>query len=683
VHAELERLRTVDESRKNLKPEEARVAHCCSLLERLQVKYFDEELAMLKEELFFAIFSDFEVLKQKPVPRAREAFFEAKPFFVLLDLERQKVEELELQIKRYSDEALNYKEMNRQLESRLKFQAELQRGGETGDMGGGGAGASTNGARFEGEASLSESMLRGSMSRQSSARRQDSWRAPASHCAGHDKNWPIYGPASILAHQTGDLLKDSSQASFRASSRNMQSQHGHAGRILPLDKTGSLSALDRASTSHPEKSMTQNEKQKNNPFLSAFPSVKLVASEINNLETYLTMYRASLSVEQQDKSGAQESSAHTQPSAGDVSLSTQVHRKFEAADSKAEVTWGRSFLEKAALDHEEHSTRPPPGHTLILGGQKLRRRKGTAEARWRDFAVYLSRHPEACVTRREGLQTVYDKWRLPLDYKATFASMLRALERHDQLHLDPTTGIEVIYSPSLGQDLADVASSDEEEDLEEVISSRDKRLLKLQQEKGALQSRLEAELETQNDKLERRMSELELHSDSVFETAQKRFEEKVQTLQEKIEELHGHLSVKEGELKKVQYLLQDSGSLAATAQKLKEDGEAAQVRAQRREKQLLEQAEKDQETIAHLMKQLDVANVIQGTVKEQIKVRLVQFHSANMSCAPGHPVLITLVMADQNGIFDTKSSYSGTTKTSGAASRDGVALPGTPRSCRT
>jgi len=165
VHAELERLRTVDESRKNLKPEEARVAHCCSLLERLQVKYFDEELAMLKEELFFAIFSDFEVLKQKPVPRAREAFFEAKPFFVLLDLERQKVEELELQIKRYRDEALNYKEMNRQLESRLKFQAELQRGGETGDMGGGGAGASTNGARFEGEASLSESMLRGSMSR--------------------------------------------------------------------------------------------------------------------------------------------------------------------------------------------------------------------------------------------------------------------------------------------------------------------------------------------------------------------------------------------------------------------------------------------------------------------------------------------------------------------------------------
>lgn len=38
VHAELERLRTVDESRKNSKPDEERIAQCCSLLERMQVK---------------------------------------------------------------------------------------------------------------------------------------------------------------------------------------------------------------------------------------------------------------------------------------------------------------------------------------------------------------------------------------------------------------------------------------------------------------------------------------------------------------------------------------------------------------------------------------------------------------------------------------------------------------------
>ena len=38
VHAEIERLRTVDESRKNSKPDEERIAQCCSLLERMQVK---------------------------------------------------------------------------------------------------------------------------------------------------------------------------------------------------------------------------------------------------------------------------------------------------------------------------------------------------------------------------------------------------------------------------------------------------------------------------------------------------------------------------------------------------------------------------------------------------------------------------------------------------------------------
>jgi hypothetical protein len=40
VHTELERLRAMDRPRKNAMPEEARVAHCCSLLERLQVLVF-------------------------------------------------------------------------------------------------------------------------------------------------------------------------------------------------------------------------------------------------------------------------------------------------------------------------------------------------------------------------------------------------------------------------------------------------------------------------------------------------------------------------------------------------------------------------------------------------------------------------------------------------------------------
>lgn len=74
---------------------------------------------------------------------------------------------------------------------------------------------------------------------------------------------------------------------------------------------------------------------------------------------------------------------------------------------------------------------------------------------------------------------VYDKWRLPLDYKASFASMLRAMGRHDQLHINAETGIDIIYSPQLGMELADVDSSDQEEDLEEVISIRESKILAL------------------------------------------------------------------------------------------------------------------------------------------------------------------------------------------------------------
>ena len=108
---------------------------------------------------------------------------------------------------------------------------------------------------------------------------------------------------------------------------------------------------------------------------------------------------------------------------------------------------------------------------------------------------------------------MYDKWRLPLDYKATFASMLRAMERHNQLHLDAETGLQVIYNPSLGLELAQMASSDEEENLEEAIAIRDSKIIKLQQERTALQHTLDNELASQNIKLERRMTELELHSD--------------------------------------------------------------------------------------------------------------------------------------------------------------------------
>ena len=64
-------------------------------------------------------------------------------------------------------------------------------------------------------------------------------------------------------------------------------------------------------------------------------------------------------------------------------------------------------MEWDAADQDGHEMKPPAGHTLVMG-QKMRRRKGVREARWRDFAIYLSRHPEARVARKEALQTVVE-----------------------------------------------------------------------------------------------------------------------------------------------------------------------------------------------------------------------------------------------------------------------------------
>ena len=55
------------------------------------MKYFDEEFLELKDELFRAIFQDCDVLKKMPKPRAKEAFLNAKPYFELWQMEKNKV----------------------------------------------------------------------------------------------------------------------------------------------------------------------------------------------------------------------------------------------------------------------------------------------------------------------------------------------------------------------------------------------------------------------------------------------------------------------------------------------------------------------------------------------------------------------------------------------------------------
>jgi len=253
-------------------------------------------------------------------------------------------------------------------------------------------------------------------------------------------------------------------------------------------------------------------------------------------------------------------------------------------------------------------------------GQKMLRIKSVNEARWRDFSIYLSRHPEECALTTDKLQDVYSKWRVPLGYAAPFAAMLRALQRHDILYLTGHANDTLVYTSFLGIERVD--SSDDEEDLEEVIGVRDSIIINLQLHLHATLTQLETEISTHAKKFEDRMNELQHHSDRIFESAQGQFVAKVAELQADKEILQAHLQAKERDLRKVQYLLLDGDSLAAVAAKLKEEGEAATVRWERREEQLLVTIAQDEAATQVLKKQLDVADVILKSGREQLKIKV-------------------------------------------------------------
>jgi len=253
-------------------------------------------------------------------------------------------------------------------------------------------------------------------------------------------------------------------------------------------------------------------------------------------------------------------------------------------------------------------------------GQKMRRIKSVKEARWRDFSIYLSRHAEECVLTTDKLQEVYSKWRVPLGYAAPFAAMLRALQRHDILYLTGHANDTLVYTSFLGIERVD--SSDDEEDLEEVIAVRDSNIINLQLHLHATLIELESEMRTHATKLEERMQEVQHRSDRIFESAQGHFVAKVAELQADKEILQAHVEAKEGDVRKVQYLLRDGDSVAAVAAKLKEEGEAASVRWERREQQLLDTIAQHQAATQVLKKQLDVADVILKSGREQLKLKV-------------------------------------------------------------
>jgi hypothetical protein len=638
AHTELERLRTVDESRKNDKPEQGRVAHCCSLLERLQVKYFDEEVGMLKEELFRAIFNDSEALKRMPVPRKKEAFLNAKPFFELWQQEKDRMDVLQLEIKKYKAEVELQESVNQQLKARVKLLSDLSSG--KGGGGGGGmkvvqpdSGGTESGARlksqqFESEASLSQCMLRGSISTsQLQSLKASSSRSlqklphkltPENSLRG-DANWAIYAGERGRERERG-IEPDSASSSHKTRPQpqsmwmpaNMKqiSLRGEA-RVQEGKGGGGLQAPKEP-----------------NPFILAAPRVKLVASEIDNFEDYLRMQRQMLVPGDRADSSPQPSLHVPSFAESDQGRGTQNEGDSEhdaphsvgAYKPSKENREMEPHLRAEEGDEEGNDrTKAPRGHTLVMG-QKMRRRKGVHEPRWRDFSIYLSRHRESCFSCKEKLNVEYDKWRLPFDYKAPFPAMLRALERHNQIEVVGDANDQIVYSNSLGQILDH--SSDEEEDLEQAIGIREVRIVNLQMENALVKGLLEEEMANHTQKLEQRMEELEQLSDQIFESRKRKFEEREKTLQDRVQELEERLQLKERELNKVNYLLQDGDSLAAKLKVVTEEAETAAVRFARREKQLLDIAHQDKETIEKLQKQIDVSEVIMKTGRDQLKIKV-------------------------------------------------------------
>jgi hypothetical protein len=104
-------------------------------------------MASLKEEMFRAIFLDYDVLKRKPAPRSSHAFLGAKPYFEQLKAEKDKSQELAQSIRSFQAQAEMYKDQNQRLEDRVRMLTEM-RGGV--DSGIGGAGVHTSKMREAG-----------------------------------------------------------------------------------------------------------------------------------------------------------------------------------------------------------------------------------------------------------------------------------------------------------------------------------------------------------------------------------------------------------------------------------------------------------------------------------------------------------------------------------------------------
>jgi hypothetical protein len=479
--------------------DEARLGKCCAIMETMTVKYFDEEIAQLKDELFRCIFRDFDKLERSGEPRTAQAFVDANPFFKLLDREKAKTRKLQEENKGSWIKLQELRETNARLEKRLEMlslpslEAPHLPGGDGDGRGGKGAagrrpatgvdgvGGRGGGGRMLGRASTA---VPGGGNNRHGRIQQQASTPFLGEGAGSDSLFDL-----LNANATVSVKHGGGAVAPGAVGKGGQQQQQHASATAST-KASIMSSVEELKAAVIEGQKKNQGRDKDLTamvyFGAAFKEVNKMVSSLNDFEEF----------------------------------EAAVNAKESGVESTVTTKTGQGFV---------------------------KRRRGDMEARWRDFSKWLSRHPEA----REKAETcgqlrpIYEDWKAVFEYKAEFSTMIRALERHKQVvvgkQICKDGSYKLSFSERVGENPMD-PSSDEDEDMEELVAKRDETILMLQSKVQAIDQTVAACNEMNAQQMELRVGELEkLHLE--LETAEKkRQEEELAARDATIENLRGTLS---------------------------------------------------------------------------------------------------------------------------------------------
>ena len=473
--------------------DEARLGKCCAIMETMTVKYFDEEIAQLKDELFRCIFRDFDKLERSGEPRTAQAFIDANPFFKLLDREKIKTRKLQEENKGSWIKLQELRETNARLEKRLEvlslpsLEALHPPGGEADGRGGKGAGGRrhatvADGVGGRGGVGRASTAVPGGGNNRHSRIQQQASTPFLGEGAGSDSLFDLLNPNAHVSVKHGGFAAVSA-----AVEKGGQQQHASATASTRASIMSGVEELKAAVLEGQKKNQGRDKDLTAMVYFgAAFKEVNKMVNSLNDFEEF----------------------------------EAAVNAKESGIESTVTTKTGQGFV---------------------------KRRRGDMEARWRDFSKWLSRHPEA----REKAETcgqlrpIYEDWKAGFEYKAEFSTMLRALERHKQVivgkQICKDGSYKLSFSDRVGENPMD-PSSDEDEDMEELVAKRDETILVLQSKVQAIDQTVAACNEMNAQQMELRVGELEkLHAELEM-AVNKRHEEELAARDTTIENLRGTLS---------------------------------------------------------------------------------------------------------------------------------------------